>query len=114
LEAKQERDEFLGFSPNIGPLSGWEEIETPSLDHLSQVQRDFRTPKKLKLTNLLAVDAETLPMMIVKPEELKKFPLPSKPNTRPDEYGEAQQIGLATVLAEWHRVSENFEVFSKS
>jgi hypothetical protein len=76
LQAKQERDEFLGSSPNMGSLSGWEEVETPSLDHLSQVARDFRTPKKLKLT-------------------------------------EAQRIGLATVLAEWHRVSENFEVLFK-
>jgi hypothetical protein len=64
----------------------------------------------LKLTDLLAVDAETLSMMLVKPEELKQFPLPSNPNARPDEYAEAQQTGLATVLAEWHRASENFEV----
>ncbi len=81
LEAKQERAEFLGSSPNMGSLSGWEEVETPSLDHLSQVQRNFRTPKKLKLTGLLAVDAKTLPMMLVKPKELKQFPLPSNPNT---------------------------------
>jgi hypothetical protein len=110
LEAKHERDEFLGSSPNMGSLSGWEEVETPSLDHLSQVARDFRTPKKLKLTDLLSVDAETLPMILVKPEELKRFPLPANPNARPDEYAEAQRIGLATVLSEWHRVSENFEV----
>jgi hypothetical protein len=64
----------------------------------------------LKLTGLLAVDAKTLPMMLVKPKELKQFPLPSNPNARPDEYAEAQQTGLATVLAKWHRVSENFEV----
>ena len=91
LEAKQERDEFLGSSPNMGSLSGWEEVETPSLDHLSQVQRDFCTPKKLKLTDLLAVDAETLPMMLIKPKELKQFLLPLNPNARPDKYAEAQQ-----------------------
>jgi hypothetical protein len=94
----------------MGSLSGWEEVETPSLDHLSQVARDFRTPKKLKLTDLLSVDAETVPMVLVKPEELKGFPLPENPNARPGKYTEAQRIGLATVLAEWHRVSENFEV----
>jgi hypothetical protein len=110
LEAKQERDEFLGSSPNMGSLSGWEEVETPSLDHLSQVARNVWTPKKLKLTDFLLVDAETLPMVLVKPQELKGFPLPENSNARPDEYAKAQRIGLATVLAGWRRVSENFEV----
>jgi hypothetical protein len=50
-QAKQERDEFLGSSPNMGWLSGWEEVEALLLDHLSQVQRDYCTPKNLKLTN---------------------------------------------------------------
>jgi hypothetical protein len=58
LEAKQERDEFLGSSPNMGSLSScWEEVETPLLDYLSQVAWDFCTPKKSKLTDLLTVDA---------------------------------------------------------
>jgi hypothetical protein len=92
LGVKQEKDGFLGSSPN-------------------KFSRDFRTSKKLKLINLLAVDAETLPMMmIVKPAELKKFPLPLNPNARPDEYAGAQKVGLTAVLTEWHRVSVNFEV----
>jgi hypothetical protein len=99
LEAKQARDEFLGSSPNMGSLSGWEEVETPSLDHLSQVARDSWTPKKLKLTDLLSVDAETLPMVLVKPEDVKGFPLSESPSARPGEYAEAQRIGLVTVLA---------------
>jgi hypothetical protein len=52
-------------------------------------------------------------MIIIKPKELKKFPVPANLNVRPDEYAEAQQIGLSTVLSELHRVAENFEVLFK-
>jgi hypothetical protein len=62
--------------------------------------------KKLKLTNFLARDAKTLPMMFIKPKELKTFCLPLNPSARPDEYVEADygSRGRAYVL-------ENFEVW---
>jgi hypothetical protein len=94
-------------SPSLSP--GWEEVDTPSLEDLTRVQREFRTPKRLKLQPLLAVNAETLPMRLVMPEGLSQFEIPQSPNAQPEEYARAQMIGLETVLAEWHRVAENFD-----
>jgi hypothetical protein len=53
-----------------------------------------------------------LPIVIIEPEELKRFALLSNPIAQPDEYVEAQKEvgGLTIVLTEWYRVSENFKV----
>jgi hypothetical protein len=38
-----------------------------------------------------------------------QFEISQSPNAQPEEYARAQMIGLETVLAEWHRVAENFD-----
>jgi hypothetical protein len=75
-------------------------VDTLSLEDLTRVQREFGTPKRLKLQPLLAVNAETLPMRLVMSEGLSHFDILQSPNAQPEEYAEAQRIGLETVLAE--------------
>jgi hypothetical protein len=110
LIAKQNREVIFGASPEPGVTHGFEEIETPSLDQFSQVDIDFQTPRKLKLSDLLAVGAEALPMPLKKPADIKSFPLPGNKSTKPTKFAAAQHFGIQTVLGEWNRVLENFEL----
>jgi hypothetical protein len=110
LVAKQNREVTFGASPMTGDASGAEEIDTPSLDQFAKVDRDFQTPRKLRLSDLLAADADTLPMPLKKPEDIRDFPVPENKSAKPLEYGAAQRLGVQTVLAEWHKVLENFDL----
>ena len=74
----------------------------PSLAQFEQVNRDFRTPKRLKLQTLLSVDLETLPMPLVVPRRLSEFVAPKNDKA-------AQKLGIETILDEWEQVSINFE-----
>jgi hypothetical protein len=90
---------------------GWEEVEeAPSLeDVVARVERDFRTPKRLRLLqSLLAVDAETsiAHAIFLMPMELSTFPIPVSPNARPAKFEAASKTGLVTVAIEGMASSE--------
>jgi hypothetical protein len=108
--AKQNWEVSFEANPEPGLSHGFEEIEMPSLDQFAKVDRDFQTPQKLKLSDMLAVDAETLPMPIKRPTNLKTFPVPENKSGKPTDYAAAQRLGIQTVLIEWDRVVEHFDL----
>jgi hypothetical protein len=78
LKKQDKRDDSSARSPLS---SGWveTETETPSLENLSRVEQEFKTPRKLWMTPLLSVDFETLAIGRPRPEKLSEvLPLPFK------------------------------------
>jgi hypothetical protein len=106
LQAKR----LLEQSPSSGgSMEAWEKIETPILEAFSQANRSLKTPKRLRLGSLLAVDVETLPM----PEERQEHfsTLEAFAVDVEDDFLDSKiQNGLRTVFAEWNRLESMFHM----
>jgi hypothetical protein len=84
LKAKQQAE----LTPNArsgGSLESWEKIETPILEVFTQANRTLKTPKRLRLGALQAVDIATLPM----------------PNERVEQFSSLKLFLLMTMLSFW-------------
>jgi hypothetical protein len=108
LQAK-EQAEHSPSDRSRGSLEGWEKIETPILEVFTQANRSLKTPKRLRLGSLQAVDVDTLPM----PEERQEHftALEVLPIDGPSDLLDSKiQNGLRTVFAEWNRLESTFHM----
>jgi hypothetical protein len=99
-------------SPNArssGSLESWEKIETPTLEAFTQANQSLKTPKRLRLGGLQAVDVETLPMA-----EERLEPFSAVEGFAEDDDGDFLEAkiksGLRTVFAEWNRLEATFDM----
>jgi hypothetical protein len=97
LKAKRQAE----LTPNArsgGSLEPWEKIETPILEVFTQANRTLKTPKRLRLGALQAVDIATLPMPNERVEQFSTLETLSSDDDA--EFLEAKiQHGLRTVFA---------------
>jgi methyl-accepting chemotaxis protein len=87
--------------------SSLERTDASTLEDISRIKENFKTPKRLKMGPFLANDIDT------SPEELKlaliaSLQSPSSDDT-PSTAKDKHQAGLRTVLGEWSRIQANFE-----
>ncbi len=102
-------------SPNArasGSLESWEKIETPTLEAFTQANQSLKTPKRLRLGGLQAVDVETLPMA-----EERLEPFSAVEDFAEDDDGDFLEAkiksGLRTVFAEWNRLEATFNMIHR-
>jgi hypothetical protein len=108
LVAKEAKSQSLMLYGNSSPGS-WEKIEAPLLHNFAIANRSLRTPKRLRLGEMQAVDQETLPMM---GDRADQFSVREGYKLR--EEGDVLQAkiqsGLKTVFAKWNRLKATFDV----
>jgi hypothetical protein len=97
-------------SSNDGEHS-WEELEIPSLKKLSEVDSEYKTPKKLKVGTLLEALADTIPIGIDKAEKIAVIS-DHMLNLEGLERETARDASLRTVLVEWNKVCAGVELFN--
>jgi hypothetical protein len=85
-------------------------VEIPSLNKLSEVDLEYKTPKKLKVGMLLEALAETIPIGIGKAETIAVI-ADYMINAEGLERETARDTSLQTVLAEWNKVCAEVELF---
>jgi hypothetical protein len=97
-------------SSEVGSDASWEDLESPSLDHLSAVTSSYVTHKKLKVGFLLEAFADSIPIGLGKAEPISK--LPDITELKDDPLKQAQADALRTIIAEWNILKANFETFN--
>lgn len=108
LEAKKESEDLKG-TRSVGSTESWEKIETPSIEAYSKAHRSLKTPKRLRLGDLQAIDVETIPMTRARFDKFS--PVEGVSDEDEGEVLQAKiQTGLRTVFAEWNRLESTFNV----
>jgi hypothetical protein len=97
-------------SSEVGSDASWEDLESPSLDHLSAVTSSYITPKKLQVGFLLEAFADSIPIGLGKAEPISK--LPDITELTGDPPKQAQVDVLKIIIAEWNILKSNFETFN--
>jgi hypothetical protein len=107
--ATMERKEQAQTS-EAGSDGSWEDLESPSLDHLNAVTSSYVTPKELKVGFLLEAFADSIPIRLGKAEPITE--LPDLTELTDDPLEQAQAEALKIIIAEWNILKANFETFN--
>jgi hypothetical protein len=107
--AEAERVERNDNVENATRDQSWEDVESPSLEKLSEVDFAYQTPKRLKVGILLEALADTIPVGVVKTESLELIKDPMLVESGPVREA-AVAASIRTVLAEWKKVCAGFNM----